>query len=135
VCAAGATTSIRELRAAESTTRIRPVSVRDSSECLVLLQRGLVDAIYTDTPILQGLQMQDPGTVLTDLPGVGGGLAGVAMSSAHQDLIRFVNEVLVEMRADGSLDRTWRRWFVDEVEAAGLKPVPQPPLPPVTYID
>ncbi|QQQ78709.1 transporter substrate-binding domain-containing protein [Saccharothrix sp. 6-C] len=136
VCAASATTSIADLLALRPSTGILPVSVPDSSECLMLLQRGLVDAVYTDFPILQGLQLQDPGTTLVDLRGQGGGQAGVAMSKDHPDLIRFVNGVLERMRADGSLAASRDRWFVDEVRAAGLD-VPGPPLdlPPVTYAD
>jgi polar amino acid transport system substrate-binding protein len=136
VCAASATTSIADLRAARESTGIRPVSVPDSSECLMLLQRGLVDAIYTDFPILQGLQLQDPGTTLVDLRGQGGGQAGIAMSKDHDDLIRFVNGVLDGMRADGTLARARDKWFVDEVRAAGLgDPGPPLELPPVGYID
>ncbi|NUT93928.1 MAG: transporter substrate-binding domain-containing protein [Saccharothrix sp.] len=136
VCAASATTSIADLTAARADTGILPVSVPDSSECLMLLQRGLVDAIYTDYPILQGLQLQDPGTTLVDLRGQGGGEAGIALSKDHQDLIRFVNGVLDEMRADGTLVASRNRWFVDEVRAAGLgDPGPPLDLPPVGYID
>ncbi|WP_158850287.1 transporter substrate-binding domain-containing protein [Saccharothrix deserti] len=136
VCAASATTSIADLTAARPNTGIVPVSVPDSSECLMLLQRGLVDAVYTDFPILQGLQLQDPGTALVDLRGQGGGEAGIAMSKDHQDLIRFVNGVLDEMRADGTLVASRNRWFVDEVRAAGLgDPGPPLDLPPVSYID
>jgi polar amino acid transport system substrate-binding protein len=136
VCAASATTSIADLLAAQPSTGIRPVSVPDSSECLMLLQRGVVDAIYTDYPILQGLQLQDRGTTLVDLRGKGGGQAGIAMSKDHDDLIRFVNGVLDGMRADGSLVRARDRWFVDEVRAAGLgDPGPPLELPPVGYVD
>ncbi|MBW4720390.1 transporter substrate-binding domain-containing protein [Saccharothrix obliqua] len=134
VCAASATTSIADLMAAREATGIRPVSVPDSSECLMLLQRGVVDAVYTDYPVLQGLHLQDPGTTLVDLPGQGGGAAGLAMSKDHDDLIRFVNGVLAEMRADGSLAQARQRWFVDEVRAARLgEPVPPLGLPPVSY--
>nr|QEO73973.1 glutamine-binding lipoprotein glnH [uncultured bacterium] len=136
VCAASSTTSIADLDAAKQDTGIKPVSVADSSDCLMLLQRGLVGAIYTDFPILQGLQLQDPGTTLVDLRGQGGGLAGIAMSPKHPDLVRFVNGVLDEMRRDGSLAEARKKWFVDEVRAAGVDD-PGTPLdvPPPTYID
>ncbi|MBB5802116.1 polar amino acid transport system substrate-binding protein [Saccharothrix ecbatanensis] len=137
VCAASGTTSIADLkRAQEQGIGIEPVSVPDSSECLMLLQRGLVEAVYTDFPILQGLQLQDPGTRLVHLRGQGGGEAGIAMSNEHPDLVRFVNGVLDEMRDDGTLVASRDRWFVDEVRAAGLDdPGPQPPLPRVPYVD
>ncbi|WP_033440607.1 transporter substrate-binding domain-containing protein [Saccharothrix sp. NRRL B-16314] len=137
VCAASGTTSIADLkRTREKGIGILPVSVPDSSECLMLLQRGLVEAVYTDFPILQGLQLQDPGTTLVDLRGEGGGEAGIAMSKDHQDLVRFVNGVLDEMRADGTLVASRDRWFVDEVRAARLDdPGPQQALPPVSYVD
>lgn len=136
VCAASSTTSISDLHRAKDATGLLPVSVPDSSECLMLLQRGLVAAVYTDFPILQGLHLQDPGTDLVDLRGVGGGQAGIAMSKDHQDLIRFVNGVLDQMRADGSLVRSRDRWFVEEPRAARLTAPPVPlDLPPVSYID
>lgn len=135
VCAASATTSIVDLLESQKTTGIKPVSTPDSSECLMLLQRGLVDAVYTDFPILQGLQMQDAGTVLTDLPGQGGGTAGVAISNKHRDLVRFVNGVIAGMRADGSLRTSHDRWFGEGLRAAGGQPGPMLPLPPITYID
>ncbi|KOX17979.1 hypothetical protein ADK67_37455 [Saccharothrix sp. NRRL B-16348] len=135
VCAASATTSIVDLLESQKTTGIKPVSTPDSSECLMLLQRGLVDAVYTDFPILQGLQMQDPGTQLTDLPGQGGGTAGVAISNKHKDLVRFVNGVIARMRADGSLQASHDKWFRDNVRAAGVQEGPVLPLPPITYVD
>lgn len=135
VCAASATTSIVDLLESQRTTGIKPVSTPDSSECLMLLQRGLVDAVYTDFPILQGLQTQDPGTELTDLPGRGGGTAGIAISNKHKDLVRFVNGVIAAMREDGSLRASHERWFGEKVRAAGLQQGPMLPLPPVTYVD
>ncbi|MEU4770262.1 transporter substrate-binding domain-containing protein [Actinosynnema sp. NPDC023794] len=135
VCAASATTSIVDLLESQRTTGVEPVSTPDSSECLMLLQRGLVDAVYTDFPILQGLQMQDPGTELTDLPGQGGGTAGVAISAKHKDLVRFVNGVIARMRADGSLQASHEKWFGEHVRALGLEQGPVLPLPPITYID
>lgn len=138
VCAASATTSIADLAAARQSTGIVPVSVPDSSECLMLLQRGLVSAIYTDYPILQGLQMQDPGTQVIDLRGVGVGAGGVAMSSEHEDLVRFVNGVLEAMRQDGTLEASRKRWFVDELAGFGddrVPLLPLLPLPEVRYVD
>lgn len=135
VCAASATTSIADLLESQKTTGIKPVSTPDSSECLMLLQRGLVDAVYTDFPILQGLQMQDPGTKLTDLPGRGGGTAGVAISHKHKDLVRFVNGVIARMRADGSLRARHDEWFGERVRAVGVEDGPVLPLPPITYVD
>lgn len=127
VCAASATTSINDLVNAKQRTGLQPVSTPDSSECLMLLQRGLVDAVYTDYPILQGLQRQDPGTVLTNLPGQGGGTAGIAISNKHPDLVRFVNGVIAKMRADGSLKASYDKWF--GTDPAWLE------LPPIRYVD
>ncbi|XVS61699.1 transporter substrate-binding domain-containing protein [Actinosynnema sp. CA-299493] len=135
VCAASATTSIADLIESQRSTGVKPVSTPDSSECLMLLQRGLVDAVYTDFPILQGLQMQDAGTELTDLPGQGGGTAGVAISAKHKDLVRFVNGVIARMRADGSLQASHEKWFGERVRAAGVEQGPVLPLPPIAYAD
>jgi polar amino acid transport system substrate-binding protein len=104
-----------------------PVAVTDTSECLMLLQRGQVDAIYTDVLILEGFRRQDPGTVLLDYRAHRYVEAAIAMSDKDDDLVRFVNCVLDRMRADGSLQASYENWFG---AVPGLLP-----LPAVRYSD
>ncbi|CRK55126.1 Glutamine ABC transporter, periplasmic glutamine-binding protein (TC 3.A.1.3.2) [Alloactinosynnema sp. L-07] len=138
VCSGDRTTNSDEmidLRNQQRTARkpeVKPVAVADTSECLMLLQRGLVDAIYTDVLILEGYRQQDPGAVVLDYhdtdDGKGLGAAGIAMSGRadQEDLIRFVNSVLGDMRADGSLQRAYDEHF-KEVPQRHRLPLPGNP--------
>jgi polar amino acid transport system substrate-binding protein len=98
VCAAAGSTSIQNIAAAAS--KPIPVSVKDWTDCLVMLQQGQVDAISTDNTILAGLAAQDPTTHL-----VGAGFSsepyGLAIAQPASDLVRFVNGVLEQLRANG----------------------------------
>lgn len=118
VCAASGTTSIQTI--AEEKSHPIPVSVNDWTDCLVMLQQGQVDAISTDDSILAGLAAQDPNTKLvgpkfTDEP------HGVAIKKENTDLVRFVNGVLDQMRADGQWKALYGKW------CASLGPAPNPP--------
>ena len=109
-------------------TPLVPVAVTDTTECLMMLQRGPVDAIYTDVLILAGFLQQDPGTVLLNYRAPRSGRSGevaIAMSNKDDDLVQFVNWVLDRMRADGSLQALYKKWF-------GTVPKLLP-LPPVRY--
>ncbi|GLZ40690.1 transporter substrate-binding domain-containing protein [Actinokineospora sp. NBRC 105648] len=132
VCSGGQTTNSEEMidtRARQvqaDQPALIPVAVADTSDCLMLLQRGLVDAIYTDVLILHGFRDQDPGTVLLDYHDEGQGKAAVAVSNKHDDLVRFVNSVLDDMRRDGSLQRGYDTWFKD-VPATHRRALPNDP--------
>lgn len=104
-----------------------PVAAADTSDCLMLLQRGQIDAIYTDVLILEGFRRQDPGTVILDYRAPRNATAAIALGDKDEDLIRFVNGVLERMRADGSLQARYTYWF-GEVQRLL-------PLPPVRYSD
>lgn len=119
VCAAEGSTSIRNIAEVES--KPVPVAVPDWSDCLVMLQQGQVAAVSTDDTILSGMAAQDPHTRL-----VGGRFTaepyGIAMHKEAVDLVRFVNAVLEEIRADGTWAQIHKRWL----GAAGA-PTPSPP--------
>lgn len=120
VCAAQGSTAIPVLSAAAS--HPVPVATVDAIDCLVMMEQGQVDAISTDDTILAGLHAQDPDTKLvgprlTDEP------YGVAISKNSPDLVRFVNQVLDKMRADG----TWARIYRDNLSALGAPPPPPAP--------
>ncbi|SER08425.1 transporter substrate-binding domain-containing protein [Actinokineospora terrae] len=133
VCSGAQTTNsdqmieISDRQRAEGKPAVIPVSVSDTSECLMLLQRGLVDAIYTDVLILEGFRQQDPTAVLLDYRSPTAGEAGIAISDEDPDLVRFVNGVLDRMRADGSLAALHTRWF-------GSVPNREP-IPASRYVD
>jgi polar amino acid transport system substrate-binding protein len=108
VCAAAGSTSIKNIAAAPS--HPIPVSVTDWTDCMVLLQQGQVAAISTDDAILLGMAAQDSNTKLvgdrfTDEP------YGIAVSKNANDLLRFVNGVLEQVRGDGTWAKIYTHWL------------------------
>jgi polar amino acid transport system substrate-binding protein len=120
VCAARGSINIGVIQQAAS----HPVAVAadNVSDCVVLLQQGQVDAVSTDDTILYGMAAQDPDTEI-----VGGPLndnpEGIAMSLKATDLVRFVNGVLDELRANGTWTTIYKRWL------GPFGTVPAPPVP------
>jgi polar amino acid transport system substrate-binding protein len=118
VCAVSGTTSLSALFALDP----RPTlfSVGTWTDCLVMLQQGQVDAISTDDSVLAGLAKQDPNVEV-----VGDSIAkepyGVGMKKENDDLVRFVNGALEQMRADGTWQRLYDAWLLS------LGPSPGPP--------
>lgn len=121
VCAVAGSTSLR--RIAEAPSNPVAVSVRDWTDCLVMLQQNQVEAISTDDTILAGFTAQDPFTKI-----VGGPLAaepyGIGVNKAQSDLVRFVNAVLEQMRTDGSWSTLYDTWVAQLLD----RPVPAPPV-------
>jgi polar amino acid transport system substrate-binding protein len=121
VCATSTSTSIAYIR--QFVPGAIPYPVETRAECLVALQEGRTDAIATDDTILYGFQHQDPTTRLLpdrleDEP------YGIAISHDHPELVRFVNAVLDQIRADG----TWTQ-LDQQLEAQIGLPATQPPDP------
>ena len=107
VCATSGSDSVTTI--ADYPTHPKVVQVPYWTDCLVLLQQGQVAAVSTDDSILYGLAAQDPftkvvGPELTDEP------YGLAISKQHPDLVRFVNAVLAQERADGAWEASYRHW-------------------------
>jgi polar amino acid transport system substrate-binding protein len=95
-----------------------PVSQR--TDCLVALQQADVAAVASDDAILYGFAAQDPYTKIvgprfTDEP------YGIAIAKNHPGLVRFVNAVLAQMRADGTWKADYRKWL------GRVAPTPAPP--------
>jgi polar amino acid transport system substrate-binding protein len=116
VCAAAGSTSLENIAAAES----KPIAVSRAGfgDCLVAFQQNEVDAVSTDDTILAGLAAQDPyakvvGPRFTEEP------YGMAMNNDHPEFTRFVNQVLDQMRRDGTWAATYTKWL--------KAPAPQPP--------
>lgn len=103
------------------------VAPDESSDCLVLLQQGRVDAVTGDDTVLAGLAAQDPATVVagdqfTEEP------YGLGIASGHVYFVKFVNRVLADMVADGRWDALYAKWLVPSLTAT----VPDPPTPDYT---
>jgi polar amino acid transport system substrate-binding protein len=120
VCAVMGTTSLKALLALESKPKV--IAVTSWTDCLVMLQQGQVDAISTDDSVLLGLAKQDPNVEV-----VGQSIAvepyGVGVKLENEDLVRFVNGVLDQMRSDGTWDRLYNK------DLYTLGPSPGPPAP------
>ena len=108
VCATRGSTSLQTL--VQKAPAAHPYPVEQRTDCLVALQQGRVDAITSDDAILLGFRAQDPNTKI-----IGARLAdepyGMAINRAHPDLVRFVNGVLAQMRADGRWAVIYKKWL------------------------
>jgi polar amino acid transport system substrate-binding protein len=119
VCAVTGTTSVATLLALESKPTV--TAVTSWTDCLVMLQQGQVDAISTDDSVLAGLKEQDPNVEIVG-DSMGDEPYGVGINKEQSDLVRFVNGVLDQMRADG----TWKRLYEARLGSL-LGPTPEPP--------
>ncbi|MFI5583788.1 glutamate ABC transporter substrate-binding protein [Amycolatopsis sp. NPDC051758] len=121
VCAAKKSTSAAKI--ATDPAKLVPVSVDNWSDCLVMLQQGQVDAVSTDDTILAGMAAQDP-----TLQVVGGQFTeenyGIGVPKDNEDMVRFVNAVLDEVRNGGAWQDSYRRWVEPSLGAAS-PPSPQ----------
>lgn len=123
VCAPAGSTSITNI--VDRVPDVVPVAAINHTGCLVLFQNGEVDAITGDDTVLAGLAAQDPYAVvpqdqekITDEP------YGIGVAQGDEDLVRFVNRVLEQMRRDGSWQASYDRWLADDL-GQGTQPQPQ----------
>jgi polar amino acid transport system substrate-binding protein len=107
VCVTGGSSSagILKLNAPD----VKRLEVGPRTECLVALQQGTADAYFGHETFLRGLLQQD-GTleIRKDVLPAGVDVAshyGIAIAKGREDLVRFVNRALEDMRADGTLAR------------------------------
>lgn len=111
VCAPNGSTSLANV--ADEADNAVPAS--NHTGCLVKLQNGEVDAITGDDTVLAGLAAQDPYAVVPEQQPVLGGEYGepygVAVNADNDDLAAFVNQVLEDMRDDGSWQAAYNRWL------------------------
>jgi polar amino acid transport system substrate-binding protein len=123
VCATRGSTSITNIKQQVPSVKIYPVDTR--ADCLVALQDGQVDAITSDDTILHSFQDQEEksDTRLLEQPLEAEPYA-IAMPKHHEDLVRFVNDVLDRMRNDGSLEALYQFWLKSDAPTV---------VPPPTY--
>lgn len=122
VCAPNATSSLDNL------VRLAPEAVAvgapNHTGCLVLFQRGEVDAITGDDTVLAGLAAQDPYAVVLDGDAFTEEPYGIGVPTQATDLAAFVNGVLEQMRADGRWDAAYNRWLAPTLGAGTIQPTP-----------
>ncbi|MFI9815899.1 glutamate ABC transporter substrate-binding protein [Saccharothrix variisporea] len=120
VCASNGSTNLRPV--AQAASHPVPVGAANTSDCLLLLQQGQVDAVSTGDIILAGLAAQDPATQIVG-PSLRSDPTGIAIAKPRLDLVRFVNAVLEKMIADGTWKRLQGDWLATHIGEA------DPPTP------
>lgn len=124
VCTAEGSTGQTELK--KNAHGAVSVYVPNQLDCLVRLQLGLVEAVFTDNALAAGQAAQDPAVHLVGKP-VTTEPYGVAMNLQDTDLVRRVNKVLVEYTSGGANSpwmKAYRTWL-----KAHLPDIPGPPRP------
>ncbi|WP_182112463.1 MULTISPECIES: glutamate ABC transporter substrate-binding protein [unclassified Actinotalea] len=118
VCAPAGSTSLAKL---EEFEQVEAVPAATHTDCLVRFQQGEVDAITGDDTVLAGLVAQDPYAKV-----VGEAFTaehyGLGMNADDVDLVRFVNAVLDQAKADGTWTASYDRWLADALGAAPAPP-------------
>ncbi|WP_418058330.1 glutamate ABC transporter substrate-binding protein [Pimelobacter simplex] len=123
VCAPTATTSLTRID--EVAPAADPIGAKNHTGCLILFQKGDVDAITGDDTVLAGLAAQDPYAVvppqqtkLSDEP------YGLAFDKNAVDLVRYANTVLQEMRTDGAWQKAYTTWLKPYLKVDTAPPAP-----------
>jgi polar amino acid transport system substrate-binding protein len=109
VCAPDGTTSLANILA--ESPEVEAVTAANHTGCLAKLQRGEADAITGDDTVLAGLAAQDPYAVVPEQDAFTAEPYGIAVNAENEDLVRFINAVLEEMRADGSWQDSYDKWL------------------------
>jgi polar amino acid transport system substrate-binding protein len=98
-------------------------TVPNQLDCLVRLQQGLVDAVVTDNALAAGQAAQDPAVELKGDKPFTTEYYGVATKLGNDDLVKRVNQVLVEYRKSAWME-AYKKWL--EADLPGIKGPPQP---------
>ncbi|MEE4542041.1 glutamate ABC transporter substrate-binding protein [Streptomyces sp. V4-01] len=124
VCTADGSTGETKLRQDPHGATV--LTVDNQLDCLVRLQLGLADAVFTDNALAAGQAAQDPSVRLVGQP-VTQEPYGVAMNLGDSDLVRRVNSVLEAYRSGGT-DSPWMRSYRHWLQA-DLPGIDGPPPP------
>ncbi|MEU9338211.1 glutamate ABC transporter substrate-binding protein [Streptomyces sp. NPDC048290] len=131
ICSAEGSTAHETLEADQKagelpeTTDIR-TTVPNQLDCLVRLQLGEVDAVVTDGALAASQAAQDP-TVALKGERFTTEYYGVAMKKGADDLVRRVNSILEDYRADGGWRDSYDRWLSETMGADSESATPPDP--------
>ncbi|GHA63679.1 sugar-binding protein [Streptomyces tauricus] len=128
ICTATGSTAFDALDAARTAGTL-PASadfekrtVPNQLDCLVRLQLGEADAVVTDGALAASQAAQDPTVGLKGKPFTDE-FYGVAMKKDADDLVRRVNQILVDYRKDG-WQKSYDKWLAESLgESSGPPPV------------
>ncbi|HYG92433.1 MAG TPA: glutamate ABC transporter substrate-binding protein [Nocardioides sp.] len=121
VCAPTGSTSLDRITEDQDEAVIVPAT--NHTGCLVRFQQGEVDAITGDDTVLAGLAAQDPYAAVPEQEPLSDEPYGVGASQGDEDLVAFINQVLEDMRADGSWQRAYDRWLRPELQVDAAQPI------------
>ncbi|MFB6722000.1 glutamate ABC transporter substrate-binding protein [Kribbella sp. NPDC056345] len=121
ICAPAGSTSLDNLK--KENPQVNTVTADTDTGCLVLFQSGKADGISGDDTVLAGDAAQDPyAKVLkerfSDEP------YGLGMPPSDRNFVKFVNQTLEQMKADGRWMASYNKWL-----APDLGPLASPPAP------
>ncbi|MFF1603607.1 glutamate ABC transporter substrate-binding protein [Streptomyces mirabilis] len=121
ICSAAGSTAYDKLSADKKAGTLTSsaditTTVPNQLDCLVRLQLGQVDAVVTDGALAASQAAQDPtvelkGKTFTD------DYYGVAMKLGADDLVRRVNQVLVDYRKSGGWQASYTKWLSATLKA------------------
>jgi polar amino acid transport system substrate-binding protein len=121
ICSAAGSTAYDKLSADKKTGTLASsaditTTVPNQLDCLVRLQLGQVDAVVTDGALAASQAAQDPtvelkGKTFTE------DYYGVAMKLGADDLVRRVNQVLVDYRKSGGWQASYTKWLSATLKA------------------
>ncbi|MDT9690298.1 glutamate ABC transporter substrate-binding protein [Streptomyces sp. P9(2023)] len=97
-------------------------TVPNQLDCLARLQMGEVDAVVTDNALAAGQAAQDPAVELKGKPFTTE-FYGVAAKLGNDDLVRRVNQVLVQYRQNG-WQAAYDRWLKADLPGISGPPAP-----------
>ncbi|MFD8004182.1 glutamate ABC transporter substrate-binding protein [Streptomyces mirabilis] len=121
ICSAAGSTAYDKLSADKKAGTLASsaditTTVPNQLDCLVRLQLGQVDAVVTDGALAASQAAQDPtvelkGKTFTE------DYYGVAMKLGADDLVRRVNQVLVDYRKSGGWQASYTKWLSATLKA------------------
>ena len=122
VCAPTGTTSIDNIQ--RFAPEAIPVTAANDTFCMVKFQNGEADALSTDDTVLAGLAAQDPYAVVLAGDPLTAEPYGIGVNADNVDLVKFINAMLEQMRADGTWQASYQKWLQPTLGKGTGQPAP-----------